>query len=130
MSIRTGVFALVCALVVAVAAVTFSWTVGPHENLATAADLVLSDDSFDVSGRNWSPWCWTGSCPQVTAASTIDATARSVERDLTAGFLSRNYTLSRRSSWLIATRGDLTIEVQYFEEADRTTSLDWVITGS
>lgn len=90
---RTLLVILACFTVTCVGAVAMSWGVGPHRVLLNEIDTVLDDDSNLVEvERNYSPYCFIGSCPKVAARSEVQLGPSEASSAIRVALLRRGYS--------------------------------------
>jgi hypothetical protein len=128
MPLRTVVFICCCVAAIFGASVWYSWSVGPHASLQTTLDALLLDDDFGSVDRNLSPWCWTGSCPTVTAQSKMTASARATESSVNEALRVRGYTLSRRGTWLVGRLAEHEVAARVSGD-ERGSVIEWEAVG-
>jgi hypothetical protein len=95
MPLRSFIVVIVCAVLVAGAAILSSRTVGLHKMMQNRIEEILPNDTT-IGGveRNLSPYCFLGACPKVAMRTKVPYMVGETERLILMNLRKYQYTAS------------------------------------
>jgi len=125
MPLRSFIIAVLCAGLVAGAAVISSRTVGSHKMMQNRIEEILTNDITQGGvERNLSPYCFLGVCPKVAMRTEVPTAMGETERIILMNLQKYRYTASKGSdSWRVYTRPGSQLRYRLEWDADGSGTL-------
>jgi hypothetical protein len=125
MPLRSFIIAVVCATLVAGAALLSSRTVGSHKMMQDRIEEILTNDTIQGGvERNLSPYCFLGACPKVAMRTAVPNSVGETERIILMNLRKYQYTARDGSaSWRTYTRPGNQLRYRLERDADGSGTL-------